>query len=123
LSREAFLFLDIPAHQLSSETSKSVEMMMKKKQEVQKSNPLVSGMVNTFFEIVKHFMKDFDNMRKIKKIDKYDDQFATIEHMMVRLEEKIRSLRQHVEELKARLLWSNIMIIVLLLIILYELIR
>jgi hypothetical protein len=100
-----------------------VEMMMKKKQEVQKSNPLVSGMVNTFFEIVKHFMKDFDNMRKIKKIDKYDDQFATIEHMMVRLEEKIRSLRQHVEELKARLLWSNIMIIVLLLIILYELIR
>jgi Sec-independent protein secretion pathway component TatC len=41
----------------------------------------------------------------------------------VRLEEKIRSLRQHVEELKARLLWSNIMIIVLLLIILYELIR
>ena len=97
--------------------------MMKKKQEVQKSNPLVSGMVNTFFEIVKHFMKDFDNMRKIKKIDKYDDQFATIEHMMVRLEEKIRSLRQHVEELKARLLWSNIMIIVLLLIILYELIR
>jgi len=123
LSREAFLFLDIPAHRLSSETSKSVEMMMKKKQEVQKSNPLVSGMVNTFFEIVKHFMKDFDNMRKIKKIDKYDDQFATIEHMMVRLEEKIRSLRQHVEELKARLLWSNIMIIVLLLIILYELIR
>jgi hypothetical protein len=100
-----------------------VEMMMKKKQEVQKSNPLVSGLVNTFFEIVKHFMKDFDNMRKIKKIDKYDDQFATIEHMMVRLEEKIRSLRQHVEELKARLLWSNIMIIVLLLIILYELIR
>jgi hypothetical protein len=100
-----------------------VEMMMKKKQEVQKSNPLVSGLVNTFFEIVKHFMKDFDSMRKIKKIDKYDDQFATMEHMMVRLEEKIRSLRQHVEELKARLLWSNIMIIVLLLIILYELIR
>lgn len=97
--------------------------MMKKKQEVQKSNPVVSGLVNTFFEIVKHFMKDFDNMRKIKKIDKYDDQFATMEHMMVRLEEKIRSLRQHVEELKARLLWSNIMIIVLLLIILYELIR
>lgn len=96
---------------------------MKKKQEVQKSNPIVSGLINTFFEMVKHFLKDFDNMRKIKKIDKYDDQLATVEHLMVRLEEKVRSLRQHVEELKTRLLWGNIIIIVLLLIILYELIR
>ena len=84
---------------------------------------MVNGLVNTFFDIVKHFIKDFENVRKVKKIDKFSEEFSTLEHMLLRLEKKMDDNRHHIEDLKARLLWGNVIIIVLILINIFHLIK
>ena len=57
---------------------------MSKVPEKQKSNPIISGLIKMFFDMIKHFMKYFENMRKVKKIDNMSDKFSNLEHMMVR---------------------------------------
>ncbi|MCK4695959.1 MAG: hypothetical protein KAT74_09360 [Candidatus Cloacimonetes bacterium] len=89
----------------------------------EKSSPILSGLIKMFFDIIKHFIKDFENIRKVKKIDSVAEKFSNIEHMIVRLEDKIQDNRKYIEELKSRILWGNIITIILLLIIIYELIR
>ncbi|RLC46461.1 MAG: hypothetical protein DRI23_12350 [Candidatus Cloacimonadota bacterium] len=95
---------------------------MSKISEKQKSNPILSGLINMFFDMIKHFMKDFENIRKVKKIDNVNDKFSSLEHMLVRLEDKIQDNRHQIEELKNRLLWGNIFIIILVLFVIYQLI-
>lgn len=97
---------------------------MKKKKEVstKSSNPLMNGFITAFFDIVKHFISDFDNRQKVKKIDRYQEGMQNLEHLIVRLEDKIEQNRHYIEELKSRILWGNIIIVVLLLINLYHLI-
>ncbi len=97
---------------------------MKKKNEVpvKSSNALVNGFVSAFFDIVKHFIRDLDNRQKVKKIDRYQEGLQNLEHLIIRLEEKIEQNRRDIEELKNRLMWGNIIIVVLLLINLYHLI-
>ncbi len=95
---------------------------MSKVSEKQKSNPILSGLINMFFDMIKHFMKDFENIRKVKKIDNMTDKFSSLEHMLVRLEDKIQDNRHQIEELKNRLLWGNIFIIILVLFVIYQLI-
>ena len=87
------------------------------------SNPILSGFINMFFDLIKHFMKDFENMRKVKKIDNMGDKFANLEHMLVRLENILQENRRQIEELKNRLLWGNIIIIILVGFAIYEVIK
>jgi flagellar motility protein MotE (MotC chaperone) len=105
------------------EIIKIMEILMKQKQKSnEKSNPIINGMVSTFFDVVKHFIKDMDNSRKLKNIDRYSEKFSTLEHMMLRLEKKLDENRHQIEDLKTRLLWGNIIIIVLILVNLFQLI-
>ena len=97
------------------------ENIMKKKNE--KTNPVISGMISTFFDIIKHFINDFDNSRKIKKIDRFSEEFSTLEHLMIRLEKKLAENRHKIDDLKSRLLWGNIIIIVLLLVNIFNLVK
>jgi len=62
-------------------------------------------------------------VRKVKKIDKFSEEFSTLEHMLLRLEKKLDDNRHHIDDLKARLLWGNIIIIVLILINIFHLIK
>lgn len=96
---------------------------MKKKGNVpaKSSNILASSFVTAFFDLVRHFITDFDNKQKVKKIDKYKEGMQNIEHLIIRLEDKIENNRREIEDLKNRLLWGNIISIVLLLIIIYHL--
>ncbi len=96
---------------------------MSKIPDKQKQSPILAGLINMFFDMIKHFFKDFENMRKVKKIDNMTDKFAGLEHMLIRLEDKIRENRYQIEDLKNRLLWGNIVIIVLLGIIIFQLVR
>ena len=95
---------------------------MKKDRETQKSSPILAGLINAFFDLLKHLIKDFDNMRKVKKIDKFSEEFSTIEHMMIKLEKKLDDNRHQIEELKTRLIWGNIIIIILILLTLFHVI-
>ena len=72
--------------------------------------------------MIKHFIKDFDNMRKVKKIDTAAEKFSALEHMLIRLEERINENWKVVEDLKNKLLWGNVINIALLLVIIYLLI-
>ncbi len=91
---------------------------MKKKRKVAKSrsNPIITGAINMFFDLIKHFIKDFENLHKVKKIDKFDQQFSTLEHLVLKLEEKMNDNRRQLEELKSRLLWGNLTIIILVIV-------
>jgi chaperonin cofactor prefoldin len=62
-------------------------------------------------------------MKKVKKIDNFTDRFSSLEHMIVRLEDKIQENRYQIEDLKNRLLWGNIVIVVLIGIVIFELVR
>jgi hypothetical protein len=94
-------------------------VQMKNKNDIQKSSPFLSGLINIFFDMIKHFIKDFDNIRKVKKIDSATDKFNALEHMLVRLEKRINDNWKVVEDLKHKLLWGNVINIALLLVIIY----
>jgi hypothetical protein len=96
---------------------------MKQDKEVQRSNPIISILIKAFFNMVNHLIKDFDNIRKIKKIDKFSNEFSTIEHMLVKLEKKLEDNRHYIEDLKTRILWGNIVIIILILLNIFYLIK
>ena len=96
---------------------------MKKNKERQKSNPFITGMINMFFDVMKHFIKDFENIRKVKKIDHAADKLADMKHLLVRLEDKIQENRRQIDDLKNRVLWGNIIIIILLLISIFNVVR
>ena len=96
---------------------------MSKVPDRKKDSPLLSGLINMFFDMIKHFFKDFENMKKVKKIDSMQDNFSTIEHMLIRLEDRIQENRRQIEDLKNRILWGNIVIIVLLGIVIYQTIK
>lgn len=96
---------------------------MKKNNGKPKSNLIITGLINASFDVLKHFIKDFENMRKVKKIDKFSDKFSTLEHLLVRLEKRMDENRRQIEDLKNRILWGNIIIIILILINLFHLIK
>ena len=96
---------------------------MKNKNDIKKSSPFLSGLIHLFFDMIKHFIKDFENMRKVKKIDTAAEKFSALEHMIIRLEKRIEDNWRVVNELKSKLLWGNVINIVLLLAIIYLLIK
>ena len=96
---------------------------MKNKLDKPRSNPFVAGLIKAFFDLVNHFIKDFDNIRKVKKIDKFSEEFSTIEHLLIRLEKKVEEQRFLIEDLKTRILWGNIVIIILILLNIFYFIK
>ncbi len=96
---------------------------MKKNKEKQRSNLLITGAINMFFDITKHFIKDFENLRKAKKIDRVTDKFSDLKHMLIRLEDKLQENRRQIDDLKNRVLWGNIIIIILLLLNIFNVVR
>ena len=96
---------------------------MKKNKEKQRTNPFVTGLINMFFDLMKHFIKDFENIRKVRKIDHVTDKFSDMRHLLVRLEDKIQENHRQIDDLKNRVLWGNIIIIILLLISIFNVVR
>jgi hypothetical protein len=94
--------------------------MKKNKEAVHpQSSPIITGLINMFFDMIKHFIKDMENVRKVSKIDKFADQFATLEHIVLKMEAKIEENRRHIEDLKNRLLWGNITIVALIIVTIF----
>jgi hypothetical protein len=87
------------------------------------SNPIISNLVKLFFDLMKHFIQDFENIRKVKKIDKFDNNFHNLEHLIIKLQDKIEKNRMLLDEMKNRIFWGNIIIIILLMLNLFLIIR
>lgn len=100
------------------------EIMKKKNKNINvKNNVFLSGIINMFFDLIKHFIKDAENIRKVKKINHFDDKFAELEHMFIKLDNKLNDFRKQVNELKNRIFLGNVIIIILLAIILINIIK
>jgi len=54
------------------------------------------------FEVFRHFKRDLNHNDNIRKTDKSAEKLATIEHMMVRLERKIKDNRDTYEKIANR---------------------
>ena len=98
-------------------------MFKKKKKDSPEKNPIVTGFINMIFEVFKHFIKDFENFAKAKKVDKFDNKFNTLERMVIDLKTKIQDNYREIDELKNRILWGNIVIVVLLLVNIFMMIE
>jgi len=96
--------------------------MSNKNREEPQSKPIIAGAVKVLFEVIKHFIHDFEINRTAKKFEKYGEQFQTIDNMLLKLENKLQECRREIEDLKNRLLWSNILLIVLLILLIVQLV-
>lgn len=96
--------------------------MSKKQEENPQHKPLIAGAVKVLFEIVKHFIHDFEVNRTAKKFEKYSEQFQTIENMLIKLENRLNDYRREIEDLKNRILWSNILLIILLILLIMQMV-
>ena len=77
--------------------------MAKKKKENNseiKSNPIIKQLLTAGLDIFKHFVKDLENKKKIKKIDKMDEQFTAIENLLLKQEKMLQENRRLIENLK-----------------------
>jgi len=83
----------------------------------------MSGLIKAFFDLINHFIRDFENIRKVKKIDRFSEEFSTLEHLLVRLEKKLDEQRFQIEDMKTRILWGNIVIIILILLNIFYFIK
>lgn len=99
--------------------------MAKKKKENNseiKSNPIIKQLLTAGLDIFKHFVKDLENKKKIKKIDKMDEQFTAIENLLLKQEKMLQENRRLIENLKNKLMLTEIIIIAFLISILIQLI-
>ncbi len=95
---------------------------MNKHKEDPQSKPLIAGAVKVLFEVIKHFLHDFEINRTAKKFEKYGEQFQTIDNMLIKLDNKMQECRREIVELKNRLLWSNILLVVIVILLIVQLI-
>jgi hypothetical protein len=103
---------------------------MKKKQEERpdnagknEGNPLVAGIVKVFFEVVKHFINDFELNRSAKKYDSFGERFDKIDDLLTKMDNTVQQYKSEIEDLKNKILWSNILIIVLVVVLVIQLVR
>ncbi len=95
---------------------------MRKQKETPESKPIIAGAVKILFEVIKHFLHDFELNRSAKKFEKYEEQFQTIENMLIKVDEKLQNYRREIADLKTRLLWSNFLLIILLVLLIAQLV-
>lgn len=90
---------------------------MRKQKEEPQTKPIIAGAVKILFEVIKHFLRDFDTTRTAKKFEKYGEQFQTLESLLLKMDNRIKEYRREIEELKNRLLWNNIFLIAILILL------
>ncbi|MCD4829380.1 MAG: hypothetical protein K8R90_08165 [Candidatus Cloacimonetes bacterium] len=78
------------------------------------TNPILSHAISMIFDLAKHWLKDLENTRKVNKIDKFSEQFGTLENLVIKIDRRAQENGKLIEKLKLQLLWSNIVIILLL---------
>ncbi|MCD4651069.1 MAG: hypothetical protein K8S56_04695 [Candidatus Cloacimonetes bacterium] len=94
--------------------------MVRKKKEIE-SNTLTKTLVSLLFDLLKQVLKNFEQNRSMKKMEKVQDEFATLEHLVVKLEQKIGENHKQINSLKTGLLWLSVSSVTLLSAILIQL--
>lgn len=95
--------------------------MAKNKEAKPAANPLLNNMISMGFDLAKHWLRDLENARKVSKIDQFSEQFGTLENLVIKLDRRVQDNIHLIDKLKLQLLWSNIVIIALLIVTLLQL--
>jgi hypothetical protein len=98
-------------------------MSKKEKQMDSKSNFLTTNIIKIFFDFVKHIIKDFEQSRSVSKIDKFSEEFSNLEHLVIKLDDKLQENRRMIETLKNQLLWEHLILFALIVTILIQILN
>ncbi len=94
-----------------------------KKESAEKSNFLTTNIIKIFFDFVKHVLKDFEQARSVSKIDKFSEEFSNLEHLVIKLDDKLQENRRMIEALKTQLLWEHLILFALIVTILIQILN
>ncbi len=86
------------------------------------SNPIYAGLVKILFEIVKYLLNNNDMIFTDKKAEDADKQFEEMKGMILELEKKTNDYRRMIEQLQARILWGNILFLILIIIMILQMV-
>ena len=98
-------------------------MSKKEKQMDSKSNFLTTNIIKIFFDFVKHIIKDFEQSRSVSKIDKFSEEFSNLEHLVIKLDDKLQENRRMIETLKNQLLREHLILFALIVTILIQILN
>ncbi|MCB5230299.1 MAG: hypothetical protein WCX83_00145 [Candidatus Cloacimonas sp.] len=96
-------------------------MKNKNKESTPQSNPFLQNLMKLSFGAAQHMIKDFTLSRSVKKLDQNNERFDTIENVLIKCEMKINQLQNDIDRLRIQLFWSNAVIIVAVVLILFKL--
>lgn len=93
----------------------------KKQPPFPRENPMTTRMVGMGLDFLKHVLKDFEQARSAKKIDKFAEHFSTLEHLVLKIENRVEENRRELEKLRANLVWIFVMNFIVLIAIVFQL--
>jgi predicted RNase H-like nuclease (RuvC/YqgF family) len=67
---------------------------------------VVSKLTNLLFDVAKHYVRDMENAKTAKRVDKFAHKISSLEHLIVKMDTKVQENRRQLEELRTRLVWS-----------------
>jgi hypothetical protein len=88
---------------------------------IPKSGKMLTGLVAMFFDLAKHWIHDVETSTSRSKTDNLKQHFSDIEHMLIRLEDKLNQNRRDIEDLKSKLYICTVIIIGLLVTVVVQL--
>lgn len=77
------------------------------------SNPVTSFFVNVFYNFMKKAVTDM-HLKPKTKSNETTEKLSTIEHLILKLENQIQENRHYISGLQEKLIWSQVLIIILL---------
>jgi hypothetical protein len=75
----------------------------------QKGGFIASKMAGLVFDLMKHFVRDMENARTAKRVDKFAHKISSLEHLVVKMDAKIQENRRQLEDMRMRLVWSLVL--------------
>ena len=91
-------------------------------QETSNSNPIMANIVKMIFEVVKYIIHNSDTVHPGKKNNELKESLESINNVLLKLEQKVHIYQQEIVKLKNRLLWTNIIFIMMLIILIGQII-
>ncbi len=85
------------------------------------SNWIVSNLISMGFDLLKHFLKDLENSRKVSKIDAMNEHFSTLENIILKMDRRLQETEKQIDDLKTKLMLSQAVVIVLLIVTVLQL--
>ncbi len=89
-------------------------MAKKDRNNIPKSGKIIEGFAGLGFDLMRHWLHDLKFSKGPGKNDNIERHFSDLEHMLIRLEDRLNENRRIIEDLKAKIYLYGLIIIGLL---------